>query len=85
MEHAILPRMSRFTVLHQDYMRTHVNVNVNILRATSESDFDDSGDPGPQAEGINHLETPLGTLTGPPLVQSEVVTCNCVRNPRGHS
>ena len=39
-----------------------VNVNVNNLLAISESDFDNSGEPGPQAEGVNHLETPLRQL-----------------------
>ena len=32
--------------------------NYNLL-ATSESDFDNSGEPGPQAEGVNHPETPF--------------------------
>ena len=36
-----------------------VNVNAINLLAMSESDFDSSGDPGPQAKGVNHLETPL--------------------------
>ena len=40
----------------------NVNVNVSNLLAISESDFDNSGDPGPQAEGVNHLETPLRQL-----------------------
>ena len=40
----------------------NVNVNVNNLLAISESDFDNSGEPGPQAEGVNHLETPLRQL-----------------------
>ena len=42
----------------------HVNVNVNVnnLLAISESDFDNSGEPGPQAEAVNHLETPLRQL-----------------------
>ena len=42
----------------------HVNVNVNvkILLAISESDFGNSGERGPQAEGVNHLETPLRQL-----------------------
>ena len=35
--------------------RGYVNVNVNNLLAISESDFDNSGEPGPQAEGVNHL------------------------------
>ena len=39
-----------------------VNVNVNNLLAISKSDFDNSGEPGPQAEGVNHLETPLRQL-----------------------
>ena len=32
-------------------MGDHVNVNVNNLLAISESDFDNSGPPGPQALG----------------------------------
>ena len=42
----------------------HVNVNVNVnnLLAISKSDFDNSGEPGPQAKGVNHLETPLRQL-----------------------
>ena len=40
----------------------HVNVNVNNLLAISISDFDNSGEPGPQAKGVNHLETPLRQL-----------------------
>ena len=39
-----------------------VNVNVNNLLAISKSDIDNSGEPGPQAEGVNHLETPLRQL-----------------------
>ena len=31
----------------------YVNVNVNNLLAISKSDFDNSGEPGPQAEGVN--------------------------------
>ena len=38
------------------------NVNVNNLLAISIQDFDNSGEPGPQAKGVNHLETPLGQL-----------------------
>ena len=41
---------------------TYINVNVNNLLAMSESDFDNSGEPGPQAEEVNHLETPLRQL-----------------------
>ena len=41
---------------------TYVSVNVNNLLAISESDFDKSGEPGPQAAGVNHLETPLRQL-----------------------
>ena len=37
-------------------------VNVTILLAISESDCDNSGEPGPQAEGVNHLDTPLKQL-----------------------
>ena len=38
--------------------REHVNVNVNVnnLLAISRLDFDNSGEPGPQAKGVNHLE-----------------------------
>ena len=39
-----------------------VNVNVNNLPAISIQDFDDSGESGPQAGGLNHLETPLRQL-----------------------
>ena len=37
----------------------NVNVNVNNLLAISKSDFENSGEPRPQAEEVNHLETPL--------------------------
>ena len=40
----------------------HVNVNVSNLLAMSELDFVNSGEPGPQAEGVNHLETALRQL-----------------------
>ena len=40
----------------------NVNVNVKNLLAISISDFDNSGEPGPQAKGVNHLETPLRQL-----------------------
>ena len=40
----------------------NVNVNVNNLLAISKLDFDNSGEPGPQAKGLNHLETPLRHL-----------------------
>ena len=39
-----------------------VNVNVNNLLAISKLDFDNSGEPGPQAKVVNHLETPLRQL-----------------------
>ena len=35
------------------------------LLAISESDFDNSREPGPQAKGLNHLETPLRQLRIP--------------------
>ena len=38
------------------------NVNVNNLLAISRLDFDNSGEPGPQAKGVTHLETPLRQL-----------------------
>ena len=38
------------------------NVKVNDLLATSESYFESSGEAGPQAKGVNHLETPLRQL-----------------------
>ena len=48
---------------HQVWVAVAVpNVNVNNLLAISESDFDNSGEPGPQAEGVNHLEAPLRQL-----------------------
>ena len=40
----------------------YVNVNVNNLLAISKLDLDNSGEPGPQAKGVNHLETPLRQL-----------------------
>ena len=40
----------------------NVNVNVNSLLAISILDLDNSGEPGPQAKGVNHLETPLRQL-----------------------
>ena len=43
-------------------MLSNVNVNVNNLLAISRLDFDNSGEPGPQAKGVNHLETPLRQL-----------------------
>ena len=43
------------------HVGVNVNVNVNNLLAISESDFDNSGEPGPQAEGVNHLENPPQT------------------------
>ena len=33
----------------------YVNVNVNNLLAMSMQDFDNPGEPGPQAKGVNHL------------------------------
>ena len=39
-----------------------VNVKVNNFLAISKLDFDNSGDPGPQVKGVNHLETPLRQL-----------------------
>ena len=39
-----------------------VNVVVNSLLAISESDVVNSGEPGPQAKGVNHLENPLRQL-----------------------
>ena len=39
-----------------------LRVNVNNLLAISELGFDKSGEPGPQAEGVNYLETPLRQL-----------------------
>ena len=40
----------------------NANVNVNNLLAISKSDFNNSGEPGPQAEAVNHLETLLRQL-----------------------
>ena len=37
-------------------------VHVDNLLAISEPDFDNSGEPGPQAQGVNHLESPLRQL-----------------------
>ena len=40
------------------HMHVHANVNENNILAMSEQDFDNSGEPGPQAKGVNHVETP---------------------------
>ena len=59
------------------YLTSHIRVG-----------FDDSGEPGPQAKGVNHLKTPLRRLHVAHRVSScasEVVTCNCARNPGGHA
>ena len=37
----------------------NVNVELHIFLAISIQDFDNSGETGPQAKGVNHLETPL--------------------------
>ena len=50
---------------HDAQLLVYVNANVNSLLAISESDFDNSGEPGPQDEGLgkpNHLETSLRQL-----------------------
>ena len=44
------------------FLHVNVNVNGNNLLAISKLDFDNSGEPGPQAKGVNHLETPLRQL-----------------------
>ena len=36
-------------------------VNVNISLPVSKLDCDSAGEPGPQAQGLNHLETPQTT------------------------
>ena len=73
-----------------NYLHLHLHLHVNNFRAISGSDFGNCGGPRPQAEGVSHL----GTLTphrqvhvfiGPPPVLSEVITCNCVRNPGAHT
>ena len=45
----------RADILRNRISLVHVNVNVHNLLAISESVFDNSGEPGPQAEGVNHL------------------------------
>ena len=50
------------TYIHACAALVNVNVNVNNLLAISESDFDNSGERGPQPDGVNHLETPLRQL-----------------------
>ena len=63
MVHTSTDRLSYMvTVSHRLCHLANVNVNVNNLIAISESDFDNSGEPGPQAKGVNHLETPLRQL-----------------------
>ena len=44
------------------YVNVNVNVNVHNLLAISESDFNNSGEPGTQAKGVNHPLTPLRQL-----------------------
>ena len=64
----------------------YLDMKVNNLQAIS--DVNNSGQPEPQAKGVNHLKSPSDNctqLTGPPPVLSEVVTCNCVRNPGGNA
>ena len=51
---------------------TDGNVNVNNLLAISDSDFDNSGEAGSQAEAVNHLETPLRQL----LVTHRASSCD---------
>ena len=41
---------------------TRANADVDNLVAISDADFDDCGQPGPQAKGRNHLETTLRQL-----------------------
>ena len=40
----------------------HVNVNVHNLLSISGYDCYNSGEPGSQAKGVNHLHTPLAQL-----------------------
>ena len=53
---------ARRTPSHNTVSIVNVNVNVNKLLAISIKDFDNSGELGPQAKGVNHLETPLRQL-----------------------
>ena len=46
-------------------VHVHTYVHVNNVLAIFESDFDTSGEPGPHAEGVNRLETPLRKLHVP--------------------
>ena len=46
----------------RDACKYKVNVNTSNFLAISEYDFDNSGEPGPQAKGVNHLKTPLRQL-----------------------
>ena len=41
----------------------NINLNVNSLLAISKSNLNHSGEPGPQAQGVNHLETPFSQTT----------------------
>ena len=58
------------------------------LLAISKSDFHNSGERDHKPRGVTTWKPPSDNckyLTGPPPVRSEVVTCNCVRNPGGHA
>ena len=76
-------------VSRKGQLRAQQLVNVDNLLAIPESDFDNSGEPGPQAEGVNQLEIPLRQLHVPDGASScanclsGVVTCN-LGNPGGH-
>ena len=48
--------------LCNDYYSVNANVKENNLLAISEPDFDNSEEPGRQAEEVNHHETPLRQL-----------------------
>ena len=66
----------------------NLNVNVNNSRAISIYDFDNSGEPGPQAKGVNHLETPLRHLHVTHRASSCAKRCGHVQlcsKPRGHA
>ena len=52
----------------------NVNVSVNKLRAIPEQDFDDSGEPGSQAQAVKHLQTPLTTARNSQALSFGLVT-----------
>ena len=59
-----LPKKGSAFILSSNHWTTCnvCNVNIHNFLAISKLDFDNSGEPGPQAKGVNHLETALRQL-----------------------